>query len=72
MEGRMAEEHEHEHDFVEVVDSEQVFVYDQVPHQVLTLRLNERGLAIELTYDEALALGEAMGQVAAYINDQQS
>ena len=68
----MADEHDHDHDFVEVVDSEQVFVYDQVPHQVLTLRLNERGFAVELTYDEALALGEAMAQVAAYIKDQQS
>lgn len=64
------EEHDHEHSFVEVVDSELVFIYDQVPHQVLTMRLNERGVAVELTYDEALALAEAFEQVARYVQEQ--
>lgn len=68
----MTEEHDHEHSFVEVADTEIAFIYDQVPHQVLTLRLNERGVAIELTYDEALALAEAMEQAVRYIQDQDS
>lgn len=71
VEGDMAEEHDHEHSFVEVVDSDVVFVYDQVPHQVLTVRFNDRGVSIELTYDEALALSEAMEQVARYVQEQE-
>lgn len=68
----MPEEHDHDHSFVEVVDSDFVFVYDQVPHQVLTMRLNERGVAVELTYEEALALAEAMEQVARYVQEQEA
>ncbi|GEM_PF-4683339 len=67
----MTEEHDHEHDFVEVADTDVAFVYDQVPHQVLTLRLNERGVAIELSYDEALALAEVFEQVAKYVQEQE-
>lgn len=68
----MPEEHDHDHSFVEVVDSDLVFVYDQVPHQVLTMRLNERGVAVELTYEEALALAEAMEKVARYVQEQEA
>jgi len=64
------EEHDNEHSFVEVVDSDVVFIYDQVPHQVLTMRLNERGVAVELIYDEALALAEAFEQVVRYVQEQ--
>lgn len=65
----MTEEHDHEHSFVEVADTEVAFIYDQVPHQVLTLRLNDRGVSIELSYDEAIALSEALDQVVQYIQN---
>lgn len=69
-EARMAgehEEHTHEHSFIQVFEGETISVFEQVPHRAITLQLHDRGLALDLTYEGALALGEALAAVVEHV-----
>jgi hypothetical protein len=63
-----SKEHAHEHEFVEIVDSETITAFELVPHGIITLQLHERGLSLDLTYKEAAALGVVMERVVEHVN----
>ena len=65
------EEHAHEHEFVEIFDAETITALEQVPHGIITLQLHQRGLSLDLTYEEAAALGTVMERVVEHVNAQQ-
>jgi len=65
------EEHAHEHVFAEIIDTDTITAYEQLPHGIITLRLHQRGFALELTYEEAAALGSVMEKVVEHVNAQQ-
>jgi hypothetical protein len=61
------EEHAHEHELVEIVDSETLSAFEHVPHEIITLHFHQRGFAIDLMHDEVIALGKAMAQVVEHV-----
>lgn len=65
------EEHAHQHALVEIIDSETITAFEQVPHGIITLQLHERGLSLDLSYEQAIALGTVMGKVVEYVNTKQ-
>ena len=62
------EEHAHEHEFVEIIDSETITAFEQSPHGIITLQLHQRGFSLELSYQEAIALGVVMEKVVEHVN----
>ncbi len=54
------EEHTHEHEFIDIAESETIFAYAEAIHEVVTLQFNQRGIALNLSYEEALELAEVM------------
>lgn len=62
------EDHAHEHEFMEIIDSETITAFEGVPHGIITLQLHQRGLSIDLTYEEAMALEIVIKKVVEYIN----
>jgi len=65
------EEHAHEHEFVEIVDSQTITAFEESPHGIVTLRLHQRGFSLDLTSEEALALGTVMEEVVKYVKAKQ-
>ena len=65
------EEHAHEHEFVEIFDAETITALEQVPHGIITLQLHQRGFSLDMTYQEAMALGRVMEKVVAHVNAKQ-
>jgi len=65
------EGHAHEHEFVEIIDSETMTAFEQRPHRIITLQLHERGLSLDLSYHEAVALGMVMEKLVEYVNSKQ-
>ncbi|MBI2172394.1 MAG: hypothetical protein HYU30_10355 [Chloroflexi bacterium] len=61
------EEHTHEHEFVEIFDAETIIAFEQAPHEIITVRLHERGFSLDLTYEEAAALGTVMERVVEHL-----
>ncbi len=57
------EEHAHEHEYIDIVESETVFAYAEAIHEVVTLQFNQRGIALNLGYEEALELAKVMQAV---------
>jgi hypothetical protein len=57
------EEHAHDHEFVDIIESETIFAYAEAVHEVITLQFNQRGIALNLAYEEALELGKVMQAV---------
>lgn len=62
------EEHAHEHEFVEIIDSETITAFEQSPHGIITLQLHQRGFSLDLSYDDAIALAMVMGKVVEHVN----
>jgi len=54
------EEHDHEHEFIDIAESETIFAYAEVIHQVVTVQLSQKGVALSFSYEEALELTEVM------------
>ncbi|MBI2886085.1 MAG: hypothetical protein HYY02_02630 [Chloroflexi bacterium] len=65
------EEHAHEHRMVEIIDSETITAFEQVPHGIITLRLHERGFTLDLTSAEAETLGLVMQRVVDHLKARQ-
>ena len=66
-----AEEHTHEHEYIDIAESETVFVYAEVVHQVVTIQFNQRGIALSLSYADALELANGMEAVRTHIAETQ-
>ena len=64
------EEHAHDHDFIDIAESETVFAYAEAIHQVVTIQFNQKGVALSLTYEEALELAEIMRAVKEHCDSQ--
>lgn len=62
------EEHAHEHEFVEIIVAETITAFEQAPHGIITLQLRQRGLSLDMTYEEASASGTVMERVVEYVN----
>ena len=62
------EAHAHAHQVVEIVEAETITAFEQVPHGIITLQLHQRGFSLELTYEEATALGMVMEKVVDHVN----
>ena len=63
------EEHGHAHSYVEVCRSENILVVEEVAHQLLTLHLYDRGLALDLTREEARELASVLADVDKYMEE---
>jgi len=71
--GRLAEndEHPHEHAYVPIVSAEPLSAYEEAVHRVITIEFLDRGLSLNLDYDEALQLAAVTQQIAEYIQRRQ-
>ncbi len=58
-----AEEHAHEHEYVDIAEGEMVSAYAEGIHETVTLQFNQKGVALMLSYEEALELAEVMRAV---------
>ena len=54
------EEHAHDHEFIDIVECETISAFAEAFHELITLQFNERGIALSLSYEEALELTEVM------------
>ena len=61
------EEHDHEHNYQEIDGTENISAYEETTHHVITLQFHERGMALSMTYEEALELADAMQKVVVHI-----
>ena len=59
--------HAHAHEFVEIIDSETITAFEHSPHGIVTLQLHQRGLSLDLTHEEAVALGMVMERVVEHV-----
>ncbi len=64
------EEHAHDHDFIDIAESETIFAYAEAIHQVVTIQFNQKGVALSLSYEEALELVEIMRAVKEHCDSQ--
>ncbi len=62
-----AEEHAHEHEYVDIAEGEMVSAYAEGIHETVTLQFNQKGVALMLSYEEALELAKAMDAVREHI-----
>ncbi len=58
-----AEEHAHEHEYIDIAESDTVTVYAEGIHKTITLQFNPKGVALMLSYEEALELAKVMPAV---------
>ncbi len=58
-----AEEHAHEHEYIDIAESDTVSVYAEGIHETITFQFNPKGIALMLSYEEALELAEVMPAV---------
>ena len=58
-----AEEHSHEHEYIDIAESDTVSVYAEGIHETITLQFNQKGVALMLNYEEALELAGVMPAV---------
>jgi hypothetical protein len=59
--------HDHEHAIVDIAETDDFAVYDEVNHGMITIDFLSRGISVRLSRDEALGLAEVMADVAEYI-----
>ena len=64
------EEHAHDHEVVDIVESDTIFAYAETIHEVVTLQFNQRGIALNLSYEEALELTEVMRAVKEHCDSR--
>lgn len=57
----------HEREIIEVVDSETIAALEHTPYGTFTLQFCQRGLSLDLTYEEAAALGVVVEKVVEYV-----
>jgi len=60
------EEHDHEHNYHEIEGTENISAYEETTHHVITLQFHERGMALSMSYEEALELADAMQKVVVH------
>ena len=58
-----AEEHAHEHEYIDIAESDTVSVYAEGIHETMTFQFNPKGIALMFSYEEALELAEVMQAV---------
>ena len=58
-----SEEHAHEHKYIDIVESATISAYGEGIHETVTLQFNQKGIALMLSYEEALELAEVMPAV---------
>ena len=58
-----AEEHAHDHEYIDIAESDTVSVYAEGIHETITFQFNPKGIALMLSYEEALELAEVMSAV---------
>ena len=59
--------HGHEHAYQEIEGTENISAYEETTHRLITLHFHERGLALTMSYEEALELPDAMQKVVGHI-----
>ena len=62
------EEHAHEHQVVEIIDTDTITAYAQSPHGIITGWLHQRGPSLDLNFGEAIALATVMEKVVEHVN----
>lgn len=66
-----AEDEDHEHEYRPIIDTENLSAYDEIVHSVITLEFSDRGLALDLSYEEAEELGETLAAIVEYVRRKQ-
>ena len=51
----------------EIDGTENISAYEETTHHVITLQFHERGMALSMSYEEALELADAMQKVVVHI-----
>jgi hypothetical protein len=62
-----AGDHGHEHFYSEIEGTENISAFEETTHHMITLQFHERGLALSMSYEEALELADAMQKVVGHI-----
>lgn len=63
-------EHAHEHEYIDIAESDTVSAYAEGIHETITLQFNPKGIALMLSYEEALELAEVMPAVKKHCESQ--
>lgn len=66
------DEEEHEHLYISIAQTKELTAYEEAVHKMVSLEFHERGLTLDLTYEEATELGQVMAQIVAYLNGKQA
>jgi hypothetical protein len=61
------EDADHEHTFVNIVETANLAAYEELVHQVVTLEFHDRGLTLDLSLAEAEELGQVLAEIMAYL-----
>ena len=62
--------HAHEHEYIDIAESETVLAYAEAIHEVVTLQFNQKGVALMFRYEEALEIAEVMRAVKEHCERQ--
>ena len=65
----LAEEHEHEHVYQEIYQSDLIGISEETTHHTVTLEMFDRGIVIHLERDEALELARAFMALSRYFEE---
>ncbi len=65
-----SEEHAHAHEYVDIAESDTVSAYAENIHETVTLQFDQKGIALMLSYEEALDLAEVMRAVKEHCDGQ--
>ena len=69
--GDEPEDEDHEHDYRQIAETESLSAYDEMVHSVITLEFHDRGLALDLSYEEAEELGATVAAIVEYVRRKQ-
>jgi hypothetical protein len=62
------EDADHEHAYVNIVETTNLAAYEELVHQVVTLEFHDRGLTLDLSIAEAEELGNVLAEIMAYLS----
>ena len=65
-----SEEHAHEHEYIDIAESDTVSVYAEGVHETITFQFNPKGIALMFSYEEALDLTEVMSAVKKHCENR--
>lgn len=62
----------HEHKYSRIIQTRNLSAYAEAVHEVVTLEFHDRGLSLDLSFEEAQELGKVLEAITSYLRRQQT